>query len=69
MQAQQRGMTPVGPDGQGNIVVGYAYFKDLARGRLSGDPHGFLKIITRVGPWIRTSCLMHEKMYSNGICI
>lgn len=53
-------MTPVGPDGQGNIVAGYAYFKDLARGRLSGDPHGFLKIITRVGPLTRPSCLTHQ---------
>jgi len=30
-----------------NVVEGYAYFKDTARGRLSGDPHGFLKIVAR----------------------
>ena len=34
-------------DQQGGIVYGYAYFKDLARGRLSGDLNGFLKIIAR----------------------
>ena len=33
--------------GEGGIVYGYAYFKDLARGRLSGDLNGFLKIIAR----------------------
>jgi len=32
---------------EGGIVYGYAYFKDLARGRLSGDLNGFLKIIAR----------------------
>lgn len=31
----------------GDVVVGYAYFKDLARGRLSGDLNGFLKVISR----------------------
>lgn len=31
----------------GTIVTGYAYYKDLARGRLSGDLNGFLKIIAR----------------------
>lgn len=31
----------------GTIVYGYGYFKDLARGRLSGDLNGFLKIIAR----------------------
>lgn len=31
----------------GGIVFGYAFFKDLARGRLSGDLNGFLKIIAR----------------------
>lgn len=29
-----------------HIVQGYGYFKDMARGRLSGDIQGFLKIIT-----------------------
>jgi hypothetical protein len=29
------------------IVEGYAYFKDMARGRLSGDLDGFLKIVAR----------------------
>ncbi|CAM9541826.1 unnamed protein product, partial [Phaeothamnion confervicola] len=33
------------------IVVGRAYFKDLARGRLSGDLDGFLSIVARAeGP-------------------
>eukprot|EP00611_Tribonema_gayanum_P015792 TRINITY_DN276_c2_g1_i2.p1 TRINITY_DN276_c2_g1~~TRINITY_DN276_c2_g1_i2.p1 ORF type:complete len:661 (-),score=253.92 TRINITY_DN276_c2_g1_i2:740-2524(-) len=36
-----------GGGGDATVVVGYAYFKDLARGRLSGDPEGFLKIIAR----------------------
>jgi NAD(P) transhydrogenase len=45
-QALQRGLK-LADDG-GNIVTGYAYFKDLARGRLSGDLEGFLKIIARV---------------------
>lgn len=31
----------------GGVVYGYAYFKDLARGRLSGDLNGFLKIIAK----------------------
>ena len=31
----------------GTVVYGYGYFKDLARGRLSGDLNGFLKIIAR----------------------
>jgi hypothetical protein len=34
-------------DMEGKIVYGYGYFKDLARGRLSGDLNGFLKIIAR----------------------
>ncbi|CAM9303321.1 unnamed protein product [Discosporangium mesarthrocarpum] len=39
----------------GSIVVGYAYFKDLARGRLSGDPDGFLKVVSRCdGPYHHT---------------
>jgi pyruvate/2-oxoglutarate dehydrogenase complex dihydrolipoamide dehydrogenase (E3) component len=29
-----------------HIVQGYGYFKDMARGRLSGDIQGFLKIIS-----------------------
>ena len=38
-------------DPTGTIVYGYGYFKDLARGRLSGDLNGFLKIIARAeGP-------------------
>lgn len=28
-------------------VTGYAYFKDTARGRLTGDPEGWLKIVCR----------------------
>jgi NAD(P) transhydrogenase len=28
-----------------SIVTGYAYFKDMARGRLSGEREGFLKIV------------------------
>lgn len=31
----------------GKIVTGYAYFRELARGRLSGDLNGFLKVIAR----------------------
>jgi len=31
----------------GGVGYGYAYFKDLARGRLSGDLNGFLKIIAK----------------------
>jgi len=31
----------------GRVVTGYAYFRDLARGRLSGDLDGFLKVIAR----------------------
>ena len=30
------------------VVQGYGYFKDMARGRLSGDTQGYLKIITVV---------------------
>jgi NAD(P) transhydrogenase len=30
-----------------DCVEGYAYFKDMARGRLSGDLDGFLKVVTR----------------------
>lgn len=38
-------------DLDGTIVFGYGYFKDMARGRLSGDLNGFLKIIARAeGP-------------------
>ncbi|CAN0440916.1 unnamed protein product, partial [Laminaria digitata] len=29
-----------------NSVTGYAYFKDIARGRLSGDAAGFLKLVS-----------------------
>jgi len=28
-------------------VTGYAYFKDVARGRLCGDSSGFLKVLSR----------------------
>ena len=28
-----------------SIVTGYAYFKDMARGRLSGEKEGFLKVV------------------------
>ena len=31
------------------LVEGRAYFKDMARGRLSGDSQGFVKIIARIG--------------------
>lgn len=32
----------------GRRVTGYAYFKDIARGRLSGgDAAGFLKLVSR----------------------
>lgn len=31
----------------GKVVTGYAYFRELARGRLSGDLNGFLKVIAR----------------------
>ncbi|CAN0287333.1 unnamed protein product, partial [Hapterophycus canaliculatus] len=32
----------------GSLVTGYAYFKDIARGRLSGgDAAGFLKLVAR----------------------
>jgi NAD(P) transhydrogenase len=37
-EAQQRGMT--------NLIEGRAYFKDMARGRLSGG-EGFLKVVAR----------------------
>ena len=34
-----------------SFIEGYAYFKDMARGRLSGDMDGFLKIVAlRSGP-------------------
>ena len=29
----------------GTLVEGFAYFKDMARGRLSGDLDGFLKLV------------------------
>jgi pyruvate/2-oxoglutarate dehydrogenase complex dihydrolipoamide dehydrogenase (E3) component len=29
------------------IVVGYGYFKDMARGRLNGDMEGYLKVVAR----------------------
>ena len=32
----------------GTIVRGIAYFKDSARGRLSGDPSGFIKVAARI---------------------
>ncbi len=32
----------------GSIVRGIAYFKDSARGRLSGDPSGFIKVAARI---------------------
>ena len=31
------------------LVEGRAYFKDMARGRLSGDSQGYVKIIARIG--------------------
>ena len=35
----------------GTLVEGYAYFKDMARGRLSGDLDGFLKLVAiRISP-------------------
>jgi len=35
-------------ESKGKYVIGYAYFKDLARGRFSGEDGGFLKIIASV---------------------
>ncbi|CAM9702592.1 unnamed protein product, partial [Chrysoparadoxa australica] len=51
-QAFKLGQRFITNDGRtGSIVQGYASFKDLARGRLSGDPEGYLKIIARAdGP-------------------
>lgn len=34
-------------DGDGDIVEGYGYMKDMARGRLSGDMDGYLKVVAR----------------------
>jgi Pyridine nucleotide-disulphide oxidoreductase, dimerisation domain len=48
--AEASGLQPCTREG-GSLVVGYAYFKDTARGRLTGDLDGFLKIVAKAeGP-------------------
>lgn len=34
----------------GTVVEGFGYFKDCARGRLSGDSDGFLKVVAKYNP-------------------
>jgi len=48
--AEGKGAVPINEPG-GTLVEGVAYFKDMARGRLSGDMDGFLKIVaTQIDP-------------------
>jgi NAD(P) transhydrogenase len=50
-------VVPGNPAGQ--LVEGRAYFKDMARGRLSGDSQGFVKIIARVDAKCHTIIGVH----------